>query len=159
VPFNQQADTVYWLKIVALVDSAADGPINWGWHTRDWSMQNTYASTSGLSTPGETIIGSVVDSSGTPQPVWHYQDDAVTGPVTITPVVPGGLNVNQFQTWSPLVYTDGVDGPLSPGGISLYSMDLAFELYTTPEPGTLTMLGIGVASIGTWHLRRRRRRR
>src|SRR5262249_53231381 len=32
LPFAEQPNTVYWLKIVALVDPARDGNISWGWH-------------------------------------------------------------------------------------------------------------------------------
>ena len=52
-PFPEEANTVYWLKIVALIDPAEDGPINWGWHDRDWSLFDPYASTAPLVVPGE----------------------------------------------------------------------------------------------------------
>jgi hypothetical protein len=157
LPFSETAHDVYWLKIVALVDAANDGNINWGWHSRDWSIQDTYASTTAPSSPGETIIGSVAGLSGQVVPVWHYQDDAVTGPVDITPLATGGYFVDQFQTWIPQNYIDGIDGPLSPGGIGQFSKDLAFELYTiVPEPSSMVLFCVG--AMACVRLRRRRSR-
>lgn len=155
VPFSETAHDVYWLKIVALVDPATDGTINWGWHSRDWSLQDTYASTTPPSSPGESIIGSVLNSSGQSVPVWHFQDDAVTGPIDITPLVPSGLFVDQHQTWVPQNYIDGIDGPLAPNGIGQFSKDLAFELYTIPEPGSMALLCLGV--IGGVRMMRQKR--
>ena len=58
--FPEQHDTVYWLKIVALVDLQRDGPLQWGWHDRDWSIPDPYASKPPAVIPGEGIIGGVV---------------------------------------------------------------------------------------------------
>jgi hypothetical protein len=151
VPFNEAADSVYWLKIVALVNPPVDGNISWGWHDRDWSLQDTYASTTGLSTPGERVIGTVPGTTGTSVSVWHYQDDAVSGPIDILPVVPGGLFVDQHQTWVPQNYKDSIDGP---PGIGAFSKDLAFELYTVPEPTTVLLFAVGTVAITLFRLRR-----
>ncbi len=37
VPFAEQANTVYWLKIVALTDNPN---LQWGWHDRDYTQTN-----------------------------------------------------------------------------------------------------------------------
>lgn len=169
-PFPQQKDTVYWLKIVAMVDVPATigtfDPYNpdsslipvtqWGWHNRDYTQQNTLASPNVTGPPfpaGEAIIGQV-GPAVQPVPVWHFQDDAVTGDVRIQTAGTGGLimpNVFQpFQNMSETHYLDGIDGPGGsvPGamGIGQYSKDLAFELYTTvPEPTSGILLIFGFA--------------
>src|SRR5262249_55941822 len=81
--FQEQADKVYWLKIAALVDvpqpivqPVPPGTTQWGWHNRDYTIQDTLASTSPAVNPGEFQDGVV---PGTTQPIWHFQDDAVTG--------------------------------------------------------------------------------
>jgi hypothetical protein len=147
-PFPQQKDTVYWLKIVALVDPATEGQINWGWHNRDWGIQNTLASPN--VTPGEVALPGLVDPNGTPLPVWHFQDDAVAGRIDVfsNAAFPPQPSILQ-SGYSPLNYVHlmpgqvpGVDGPF---GIQNYSEDLAFELYTTPvpEPSMIMLVGIG----------------
>src|SRR5262249_15573822 len=80
-PFPEVANTVYWLKIVALVDPTTEGNIDWGWHNRDWGIQDPLAST--VPSPGEFDEGPVVTSNG-PAPVWHFQDDAVNGRVDVS---------------------------------------------------------------------------
>lgn len=151
--FPQQPDTVYWLKIAAMVDLDVNAPpeeqIVWGWHNRDYTVNDPLASTPPLVNPGEH------DQGPTPggMAIWHFQDDAVscwtefeiddsTGPCGIEP---------RQSEFSPEHYLDWVDGPgwMANGGaadwdgISQYSKDLAFELYTIPEPGTMALLAIG----------------
>ena len=153
--FNQEPDTVYWLKIVALWDvgtNGTDGIPEWGWHNRDYTKMNPFASP--LVAPGEYVDGILPDG----QEIWHFQDDAVMGQAQITDLGmpnPCLVEVNQFEA-SPQHYVDWIDGP-GPGGatdigIGQYSKDLAFELYT-PEPGTMILLGLG--SLGL--LKRRRK--
>jgi hypothetical protein len=142
-PFPEQAGVVYWLKIVALDDSGVvPGPVNWGWHNRDYTQQDLLASP--IPVPGEFD-----ESGGTfVTPVWHFQDDAVRGNITIAPTgVPNQFNIQQ-SLGTPVTYIDGVDGPTGIGGMSA---DLAFELYTIPipEPASLGLIAAaGVMLLG-----------
>ncbi len=165
--FKELKDTVYWLKIVAMVDVPLNTPTfdpynpqsslvpitQWGWHNRDYTIQDTLASPNVA--PGEFIEGIV----GVNQPVWHFQDDAVSGDVRIAANAAMGIVMPDiFQAnMSPQFYIDGVDGPASsiPGthGIGQFSKDLAFELYTVvPEPSSCLLLIVGLAGLA----RRRR---
>jgi hypothetical protein len=167
--FPQKADTVYWLKITALVDVpqtlAVFDPFNpgsspiavtqWGWHNRDYTVQDTYASPNVA--PGETIIGQV-GPAVQPANVWHFQDDAVAGDVRISMAPPAGTQLNPFvdqpvASMSPTFYKDFADGPGlgAVGGthnIGMFSKDLAFELYTqVPEPGTCLLFLSGCVGL------------
>jgi hypothetical protein len=150
VPFNQKADTVYWLKIVALVDllpgQQPTDPFvtRWGWHNREYGVQNTLASPN--VTPGENQQGNAALG-----PIWHFQDNAVEGFVeVVTGIDPNGVqvvtNVNQpISSFTEQFYIDNIDGPQ---GISNFSKDLAFELYTVvPEPATCMLMVAGLAGI------------
>jgi len=134
--FLQKPDTVYWLKIVALVDSPLDIPVNerlqWGWHNRDYTKMDPLASTPLAVTPGEHTDGSIGDV-----PIWHFQDDAVSGlvDVQIDPAMPFMPNIRQFE-FQPENYQSPSDGPSL---IATHSKDLAFELYTVPEPVALAL--------------------
>jgi len=130
--FPQQPDTVYWLKIVALVDPQRDGAIQWGWHDRDWSILDPLASSPPAVQPGETNLG----SAGSP--VWHFQDDAVTGTlvtVTINPNAPTLPTVTE-SLGTPTRYIFPYDGS---DNIGQFSKDLAFELFTVPEPNAIIL--------------------
>jgi hypothetical protein len=128
--FAEQQDTVYWLKIVALTP---DTSLTWGWHNRDYTTQDLLASTSPAVIPGENNIGSAAS------PIWHFQDDAVRGGMTVSFNTGGGLSVNQFGM-TPTNYVDLQDGPQ---GISQFSQDMAFELYTAiPEPMSVGIVGL-----------------
>jgi hypothetical protein len=152
--FPQQKDKVYWLKVVAMVDVplGLNFPTNmpptfatqWGWHNRDYTVPDPLASPN--VTPGETNQGPFLGN-----PVWHFQDDAVTGSVRIDTTQSGGLImpdvVQPFANMSPTHYVDGLDGPGMPGtvGIDQFSKDLAFELYTVvPEPGSCLLALFGL---------------
>ena len=152
--FPESADTVYWLKIAAIIDTYpgfsnydpfnpnplitfGDRPTAWGWHNRDYTIRDMLASTAVA--PGEVLDGTINGA-----PIYHFQDDAVSGRMIANMVGPGGRAMPSIlQTnMSPQYYVDLTDGPGAtvPGaiGISHYSKDLAFELYTTgvPEPGS-----------------------
>ncbi|MCC7086345.1 MAG: PEP-CTERM sorting domain-containing protein [Pirellulales bacterium] len=149
--FPQHPDTVYWLKIVALVDVQRDGFIEWGWHNRDWSIFDPLASTPPAVMPGEGPIGTVTDPiKGFSSPVYHFQDDAVQGPITVfpDPSMPNMPNLEQ-GLGTPQNYIYPWDGPDS---IQQFSKDLAFELYTIPEPaaGMLLAAGLGMAFLLRW---------
>jgi len=144
IPFNQQPDTVYWLKIVAMVDQSVDGLMRWGWHNRDYTVPNPLAS--GAVLPGEVDQGPGPFSDPT-IPIWHFQDNAIRGELAYVdmfpppPVPPGGVDMYQPPAdFLPAYYEDFADGPID---IRLWSKDLAFELYTIPEPATMAMLGLG----------------
>ncbi len=149
--FRQQPDTVYWLKIVALVDVSEDvGPddprTKWGWHNRDYTVMDPLASPAVR--PGEQVVGTLPDE----QEIWHFQDNAVDGSVSVEILQNDPLMPEVFQdVRGPNNYLDGIDGP--DGIIGEFSKDLAFELYTIPEPTTMTLLGLGAACL----IRRRRR--
>lgn len=144
--FPEKADTVYWLKIVALVDAQQDGFIQWGWHDRDWSIMDPLASTPPAVVPGERIIGGVVDpDKAFESPVWHFQDDAVSGAITVfpNPTMPIMPSIEQ-ALGTPQRYLPPWDGPSI---IGQYSKDLAFELYTrVPEPSTFALILFGMAA-------------
>ena len=139
--FRQLPNTVYWLKIVALVEAQQDGLIRWGWHDRDYSIPNPLASTPPAVAPGEGIIGTVSDPSKLfASPVWHFQDDAVSGGITVFPTtMPNMPNIEQFG-YAPERYIFPWDGP---DNIGQFSKDLAFELYTVPEPSAFVLLCLG----------------
>src|SRR5262245_41536377 len=156
--FPQKPDTVYWLKIVAMVDAPINttfDPYNppasvtrWGWHNRDYTVPDPLASPAVV--PGEQNQGPFQGV-----PVWHFQDDAVTGDVrinTLPPAPPIMPDVFQpIQNMSPTHYVDGLDGPGALGAIGIrnFSKDLAFELYTirVPEPGTALLMVLGVVGL------------
>jgi hypothetical protein len=156
--FLEQKDTVYWLKIAALVDLPPNTPVppppifpQWGWHNRDYTIQDTLASP--VPSPGEHIDGQVDG-----QNIWHFQDDAVGGNLRFLPNNPVGGQI--FQTGlAPTNYVDFADGPgpgPNGGGIGVHSKDLSFELYTfVPEPASCLLMTIGLAAFAS--VRRRSR--
>jgi hypothetical protein len=155
--FFQQPDTVYWLKIVALVDlppgvDPATAP-RWGWHNRDYTVNDPLASVAPQVVPGEYIEG-YVGPPTVPTPVWHFQDDAVTGNVTIDPFATPDLGPLVFQDgYQPTRYIGLVDGPPN---IEQYSKDLAFQLFTVvPEPASTGLACFGALGLGMFARRRR----
>ena len=160
--FFQKADEVYWLKITALVDLPPGIIIDpnqppsfvprWGWHNRDYTIHDPYASTAPAVIPGEHVDGFLGPVPGG-TPVWHFQDDAVTGRIVVdhlsTPM--GGIMPLVDQAgYQPTRYLDLVDGP---PGIGEFSKDLAFALYTVPEPSGAVLVLAGFVGV----LTRRRR--
>jgi hypothetical protein len=156
-PFPQLPDTVYWLKIAALVDPEREGEILWGWHNRDYTIMDPLASVPPSVIPGEHDQRPIVDP-GYPTEVWHFQDDAVsalTFAFQFDPLDPCAWNLQQTE-YAPHNYLNEVDGP-GPrstaegapihGGIGQFSKDLAFELYTIPEPSTLALLSMGLVAL------------
>jgi hypothetical protein len=154
--FFEKPDNVYWLKIAALVDvpqpvvvPIPPGVTQWGWHNRDYTINDPLASTFPAVNPGEFQDGTI---PGTNLPIWHFQDDAVQGNLDFSPNPPAGsFPINQFNM-SPTNYqfvNSAGAGPIDgPPGIELHSKDLAFRLYTTiPEPGTCLLMAIGLAGV------------
>ncbi|MDH4203739.1 MAG: GEVED domain-containing protein, partial [Phycisphaerae bacterium] len=179
-PFGQDPNTVYWIKIVAIIDNAAAwGRLNaavqnsglglceflklpyasgdpnqiqfglqtpvtrWGWHNRDYTQVDPYASTPPAVNPGEhnprvyvTTLPAIPGLADTD--VWHFQDDAVSGDIVIDEAAPEMPAVNQ-PTWQEefyqytLPYCQGSQGVDGPEGIDAYSKDLAFELWTNND--------------------------
>lgn len=155
--FPQKAHDIYWLKIVALVEAGPNTPpeqrVVWGWHNRDYTKTNPLASPVVL--PGERVVGVLPGPAGAGTPIWHFQDDAVDGFVDVrfTPSDP----MTQIM---PFVHQD-VRGPQrylppydGPSIIGQFSKDLAFALYTVPEPSTIWLIAVG--SIAAILYRRRR---
>jgi hypothetical protein len=152
--FQEQPDTVYWLKITALVDTpqalpqpVPPGTTQWGWHNRDYTINDPLASTSPAVSPGEFQDGVV---PGTNIPIWHFQDDAVQGNLQFVPGAPSPISQSNMGPTNYLFINSAGVGPIDgPPGIEQHSKDLAFGLYTVPEPtaGALLLcasLGCGV---------------
>ena len=162
-PFPEQAGEIYWLKIVALVDlppgvvPGTDPVTEWGWHNRDYTIPNPLAAPV---LPGEFVQGTLPDG----QDMWHFQDDAVSGNVTIDTTGAGGLIMpDVFQdpsTFAEQYYVNFADGPGGGPtfpGVAQFSKDLAFELYTVqiPEPSTLLITLVGAVSCFTFTRKRK----
>ncbi|HTQ39470.1 MAG TPA: PEP-CTERM sorting domain-containing protein [Pirellulales bacterium] len=153
MPFQEQAGTVYWLKIVALAGLNQQS-LQWGWHNRDWGIQDTLASA--VPTPGEHVEGTVTTAM---IPVWHFQDDAVTGNIDYGVNSAGTFAINSETQMLPMNYQRTPSGSVpidGQPGIETLSEDLAFQLYTVPEPSTIVLLGLGTLGIGAKLWRRRR---
>ena len=153
--FRQKPDTVYWLKIVALYDVSPNNlpdPLpQWGWHNRDYTIHNPLASVPPGVVPGESDQAPV----GIPFPIWHFQDDAVTGLVQVLmdPQDPMSqiMPLVQQREYRPTHYDGRWDGP---SFIQRFSKDLAFELYTIPEPAGLALAMLAMVG-GMMAFRRR----
>src|ERR1051325_773844 len=122
--FRQEPDKVYWLKVVALLDS---NNYHWGWHNRDYTKFDPLASSAPAVSPGEALVGTV-PLGGANAPVFHFQDDAVSGTVDL---IRAGINDVASLTegdFAPTRYAPLFDGP---DQIGQFSKDLAFESYTS----------------------------
>jgi hypothetical protein len=152
--FHQQPDTVYWLTIAALVENPA---LRWGWHNRDYTVQDTLASIAPDVVPGERFIPLDQGRSG----AWHFQDDAVSGSLTAE-LRQGAVRGISGRAYVPEAYQTPFDGPFyllgsGRGGGGL-SMDLAFELYSVPEPASASLFALGsILAVALVTARRRTR--
>ena len=167
VPFDQDPETVYWLKIVALNDEQEEGRIAWGWHNRNYLVENASAAT-GPPLPGEYIAGKIVEQDPwggafDAKDVWHFQDDAVTGQMKVYPdsatfeLIPD----QDAATFAKTYYSDA-DGPWwlyepdhAYGDSPIPSKDLAFRLHTIPEPCGCLLLAMGLVCLLGWRRVRR----
>jgi hypothetical protein len=146
VPFEQKPDTVYWLKIAGISDpnDPGEGQVFWGWHNRDYTVQNGLASSAVV--PGERDMQPIIDP-GYPSEVWHFQDNAVFSNVDLALDPLGQPLLIDQGNFAPQYYLDGIDGPGvnfgGHGGIAQFSKDLAFELYAVPEPSSMVLLALG----------------
>ena len=149
--FHQSPNTVYWLTIAALVDTTSASPasdpnvIRWGWHNRDYTIQDSLASVPAAVAPGEYVDGILGRPINTT--IWHFQDDAVTGSlgVHLGMLGAGPLKPDVQQTnFVRERYQSLVDGPFN---IGQFSKDLAFELYTVPEPTSVALLLFGTVGL------------
>ena len=142
--FPQKAETVYWLKIVVLDEIEnpnipLDLRLQWGWHNRDYTIMNPLASTPATGVvPGERIVG-FLPAAGGDRPIWHFQDDCGErqrgGDSSTRRCRSCRGSSKGISNRSDIVPLD--DGP---SFIAQYSKDLAFELYTIPEPATLGLV-------------------
>lgn len=156
--FFQKPETVYWLKIAALVDvtNPTTPPVRWGWHNRDYTIMDPLAAAvTPPVLPGERDER-IELGIPYPTPVWHFQDDSVSAQTRIgvdamMPNMP--VFVQQFD-YTPQRYQPGFDGPgaipLPDGtvlpGIGAFSKDLAFQLFTyaIPEPNSCVLFALGL---------------
>jgi hypothetical protein len=152
--FKQEPNQVYWLKIVALVDRNPDLPNDlqtvWGWHNRDYTKMNPLASTPPAVSPGERN-----QFEPGPFDVWHFQDDAVSGIVDVrfNPSEPMSFIMPRVEQrefndefYQPVVMGLPADGPSI---IGQFSKDLAFELYTVPEPSCVLLFVLAMVGLST----------
>jgi len=164
--FFQQPDTVYWLKIAALVDVDLNDPVppvQWGWHNRDYTVMSAQgAAVTPPVAPGERDERIELGLLNYPTPVWHFQDDSVSANTRIgfDASMPSMPTFVQQSNYVPQFYKDGLDGPgpivaadgtvLAPG-IGSFSKDLAFHLYTLtiPEPSSCLLMVMGLAGLIT----------
>ncbi|HKD38270.1 MAG TPA: PEP-CTERM sorting domain-containing protein, partial [Pirellulales bacterium] len=144
LPFQERANQVFWLKIVALDPahnaSTQPGALQWGWHDRDYGFMDNLAAGPPVPAPGEFN-----EAPAGFAPIWHFQDDAVSGSVIFPVPLPttGGINESGF---TPMNYIPNID--ITPNITAPMSKDLAFALYTaTPEPSTFVLFGIGGAAL------------
>jgi hypothetical protein len=122
--FQLQPSTVYWLSIYSFADATEQG-LSWGWHTRDYTIPNPLSS-------GDALVGTVGGL-----PVNQFGSSALSQGYFGNP--PSGFPVAQGSPIA-LSYTAGADGA---AGINAFGMDMAFALYTAPEPSTIVLSAMG----------------
>lgn len=155
--FKQLPETVYWLKIAALVDTVqGTTPVQWGWHNRDYTIMDPLAAAvTPPIAPGERDER-IELGIAYPTPVWHFQDDSVSAQtrIGVNAMLPNMPTFVEQFNYVPQHYVDSLDGPgstvASDGtilpGIGAFSKDLAFELFTNvvPEPTSCLLLALGM---------------
>ena len=166
--FFQKPETVYWLKIAALVDvdpNSSAPLVEWGWHNRDYTVLDPLAAAvTPPVAPGERDERIELGISY-PTPVWHFQDDSVSAQTRITV---DGLGAQHAGPRAAAELRSAAlrrrarwarEASLHPTarfkpGIDAFSKDLAFHLYTysVPEPSSCCLMILGLAGL----VRRRR---
>ncbi len=160
--FQQLPETVYWLKIAALVDvNPGTQPVQWGWHNRDYTIMDPLAAAvTPPVLPGERDERIELGLPTYPTPVWHFQDDSVSAQtrIGVSLAMPNMPTFVQQFGYVPQHYVDGLDGPgpvvatdgtvLQPG-IGAFSKDLAFQLFTygVPEPNSCILIAMGMMGL------------
>ena len=147
------ANNVYWLKIVALVDAQETGPLQWGWHNRDWSIRDDLAARFPDTPDGaERNIGLGIPGAPT---LWHFEDDAVSGGITVGPGTAAMQNMPQFVEQFNMIPQNYIAPWDLPSQFhNQFSKDLAFELYTpVPEPTGVALIAFGIVATLGWRRR------
>ncbi|MDZ4656825.1 MAG: PEP-CTERM sorting domain-containing protein [Bythopirellula sp.] len=159
--FFQKPETVYWLKIAALVDNVNPtvAPVQWGWHNRDYTIMDPLAAAvTPPVLPGERDER-IELGIPYPTPVWHFQDDSVSAQtrIGVDAMMPNMPTLVEQFGYIPQRYLPGFDGPgafpLPDGtvqpGIGAFSKDLAFQLFTyaVPEPNSCILFALGLMGL------------
>jgi len=160
--FQQKPDEVYWIKIAALIDDPSTQTFRWGWHNRDYTTTNTLFGSPTTSPFGEHNHGPWDWDGDGPDPddkdVWHHQDDAVSAVtlLNLDPFIPvtDALQQDAYVAQTYLAGLDGPGGVVGTAGIEQFSKDLAFELYSVPEPSTLVLAVVGLLAFTGWRRRK-----
>jgi len=134
-PFEQDPNTVYWLKIVALVNGNDVNKPVWGWHIRNYRVEDLFAAKAPDVIPGEHVDGICGVTN-----VWHFQNAATSGNLhlTLDPDVPGCFDVEQTG-YNSEFYWPSIDSDYA--CIGNYEMDLSFELFTWDSSTVYYLVG------------------